>query len=103
MMMTSMISTSDLFEDITKTCPCNIQRIFSAVKIEKFIGKILILLPKTYIVGTCWNRLTEAVLMSTHNICFGSKVRKLGIPLHTPVFLYRCGVEGGIHFTDMFS
>ena len=24
---------------ITKTCPCNIQRLFSAVKIENFIGK----------------------------------------------------------------
>ena len=27
---------------ITKTCPCNIQRFFSVVKIENFIRKILI-------------------------------------------------------------
>ena len=27
---------------ITKTCPCNIQRFFSAVKIENFIRKMLI-------------------------------------------------------------
>ena len=26
--------------------------------------------------------------MSTHNLCFGAKIRKIGIPLHTPVFLY---------------
>ena len=26
-----------------------------------------------------------------------------GIPLQTPVFLYKSGVEGGIHFMDMFS
>ena len=26
--------------------------------------------------------------MSTHNVCFGSKIRKLGIPLQTPVLLY---------------
>ena len=29
----------------------------------------------------------EAVLTSTHNICFGAKIRKIGIPLHTPVLL----------------
>ena len=23
--------------------------------------------------------------MSTHNLCFGAKIRKIGIPLHTPV------------------
>ena len=45
----------------------------------------------------------EAVLTSTHNLCFGAKIRKIGIPPHTPVFLYISGVEGGIHFTDMFS
>ena len=26
----------------------------------------------------------EAVLTSTHNLCFGAKIRKIGIPLHTP-------------------
>ena len=38
--------------------------------------------------------------MSTHNLCFGAKI---GIPLLTPVLLYRSGVQGGIHYTDMFS
>ena len=39
----------------TKTCPCNIQRFFSAVKIENFIRKFLIFLIfllNTLIVGT---------------------------------------------------
>ena len=31
-----------LKNDITKTCPCNIHRFFSAVKNENFIGKNLI-------------------------------------------------------------
>ena len=36
-------------------------------------------------------------LTSTHNLCFGAKIRKIGIPLHTPVLLYRSGVQWGIH------
>ena len=35
-----------------------------------------------------YERTSEAVLTSTHNVCFGSKIRKLGIPLQFPVFLY---------------
>ena len=34
----------------------------------------------------------KAVLMGTHNVCFGAKTRKIGIPLHTPVLLYDSGV-----------
>ena len=45
----------------------------------------------------------EPVLTSTHNLCFGAKIRKIGIPLHTPVLLYKSGVQGGIHYTDMIS
>ena len=36
-------------------------------------------------------------------VCFGAKIRKIGIPLQTPVLLYKSGVYGGIHCTDMFS
>ena len=48
---------------------------FSSVKFENFIGKILIVLNifaqnKTYIVGTCL----------THNVSFGSKIRKKANP-----------------------
>ena len=39
--------------------------------------------------GTRYNRLTEAVQTSTHNLlCFGAKdKKKIDIPLHTPVLL----------------
>ena len=40
---------------------------------------------------------------SAHNLCFGTKIRKIGISLHSPVLLYKSGVQGGKHFTDMFS
>ena len=48
---------------------------FQEAKIENFIEKILIYLIsllKTYIVGTV---MLEAVLRSTHNGCFGSKIK----------------------------
>ena len=44
--------------------------------------------------GTCQNRLAEAVLTSTHNLCCGAKIRKIGIPLQTPVLLYKSRAEG---------
>ena len=46
---------------ITKGCPCNICRDF----------------------------LIEAVLTSTYNLYFGAKIRKIGKPLQTPVFLHK--------------
>ena len=48
------------------------------------------------------NRLGE-VLTSTHNLCFGAKIRKIGILLHTPVLLYKSGVQGGMDYMDMLS
>ena len=74
---------------ITKTCPSNTQRRFSTVKIENFIRKILIVLIfliKTFIMGTCQNRLAEAVLMSTHNLFLGAKIRKNRYTLADPSF-----------------
>ena len=32
--------------------------------------------------------------MSTHNLCFEAKRRKIGIPLFIPVLLYKSGVYG---------
>ena len=46
---------------------------------------------------------SEAVLTSTHNLCFVAKIRKIGIPLNTPVLLYKSGVQRGVHYTHMFS
>ena len=39
-------------------------------------------------------KVAEAVLTSTHNLCFGAKIRKIGIPLHTPVFLMQLEMFG---------
>ena len=36
--------------------------------------------------------------MSTCNLYFGAKIRKIGLPPHTPVLLYKCAVQGGIHY-----
>ena len=73
-------NTNCIWQRITKTCPCNIQRFFSAVISENYIHwkmfEVFIFLLKTYIVGTRYNSLGEAVLTSTHNVCFESKIRK---------------------------
>ena len=42
------------------------------------------------------NRLwVQMVLTSIHNLCFGLKIRTIGIPLHTPVLLYKWGTCQG--------
>ena len=83
--------------------------IFSEEKNENFIGKK----KKDFFLycrskHTRWVHVRTAsvrrfVLTSTHNVYFGSKIRKLGIPLQTPIFLYKSGVSGHMHSTDMFS
>ena len=59
----------------------NLIEILKDVKNEKFLSKNLMLflfLLKTLIVGTCWNSLVEAVLISTHNsLCFEANIRKI--------------------------
>ena len=37
---------------------------------------------------------TLANLTSTHNLCFGAKIRKMGIPLQTPVCYIKVGFKG---------
>ena len=96
-----MLGTSE-GQNITKTCPCNIQRFFK--KIENFQLKnfdIFVIFAQNIDCG--YTLEPEAVLTITHNLCFGAKMTKIGIPLHTPVLLYKRGVQGGIHSTDMFS
>ena len=72
---------------IMKTCPCNIQRVFFCGKFhwEKRRCFFFFFFFFFFLNG-------EAVLTSTHSVCFGSKTRKLDIPLQTPVFLYTSGV-----------
>ena len=36
----------------------------------------------------------KAVLRSTHNLCFGAKIRKIGIPMQTPFFYIKVGLKG---------
>ena len=40
---------------------------------------------------------TETVLMSTHKVCFGSKIKNLGIPLQTGIPLQRGYTFHGFH------
>ena len=45
----------------------------------------------------------KVAFLLASSLCFGAKIRKIGILLHTSVLLYKSGVQGGIHYTDMFS
>ena len=59
-----------------------------------FSGKILIIFLFFAQNFDCGYML-EAVLTSTHNLCFGTKISKISIPLQTPVLLYiKVGYEG---------
>ena len=61
-----------------------------------FIEKILIILIvllKTLIVGIHSNRLAEAVLMSTHNLCYRTKIRKTVNPCIPQVFYIKLGFK----------
>ena len=80
-----------------KNLPMQYKEIFKVVENEIFCTKILIFFLfvfKTLIVGTRQNRLAEAVLTCTHNLCFGAKIRKIGIPLHTPVYYIKVEYKG---------
>ena len=37
--------------------------------------------------------------MSTHNLCFGAKIRKIGIPLQTQSFYIKVGFKG-VYFSQ---
>ena len=39
--------------------------------------------------------------MSTHNLCFGSKIRKKVNPCTTQFYNIKVGYEGGTHYTNM--
>ena len=40
------------------------------------------------------NRYAEAVLTSSHNLCFGAKMRKIGIPLLPQFYYINVGFKG---------
>ena len=62
-----------------------IYRDFLSCKNEKFQLKIF----DIFLIFA--QNIEQAVPTSTHNLCFGAKIRK-SIPLHTPVLLYESGV-----------
>ena len=71
--------------------------IFFCCKIEKFSRKKLILLiffSQNIDCGYTLEPHHQAVLSSIHNLCFGAKTRKIGVPLHTPVLLCKMGYKG---------
>ena len=71
--------------------PMQYKEIFKVVKNENFPLKnfdIFLIFAQNIDCGYT----LEAVLTSTHNLCFGAKIRKIGIPLQTPVLLYKSGV-----------
>ena len=64
-----------------KTHPCNIQQFFTPVKMIIFRLKIVIFFLIFAQNIDCWYTL-EAVLTSTHDLCFHAKIRK---KVYTPV------------------
>ena len=84
--------------------PMQYRDFFSAVKSENFIGKssiFLIFYAQNIDCGyTLEPPLTEAVLSSTHNLCFGSKLRKIGIPLF---YFINVGFKGGTYCMDLLA
>ena len=81
-------SRKSVINHIRITCPCNkypLKPHFYLVKMG-FAGIHLFFL---FLVQ---NRLW--VLVSSHNVCFGAKIRKIDIPLHTPVLPYKSGFKG---------
>ena len=45
---------------------------------------------------------TEAVLTCTHNVCFRSKIRKIGLPMQTRFSIIKVGFTGGYAFHGRF-
>ena len=82
-----------IVRNITKTFTCNIHVLqFTAVKKIIFRWKYLIFFSFFFAQNIDCGCLNEAVLMSTHNLCFRAKIRKKSIPLLTPVLLYESEV-----------
>ena len=84
--MSTMLPDKHHYENL----PMQYTEIFKVVKNENFQQKIFdvfLIFAQNIDCGY-----SEAVLTSTHNLCSGAKIRKIGIPLHTTVFLYKSGV-----------
>ena len=51
----------------------------------------------------CGYTLEPPLMTSAHNLCFGTTIRKIGLPIKNPDLLYKSSVYGDTHCTDMFS
>ena len=59
---------------------------------------LFLFLLKTYIVGTRKNRLSEAVLTSTHDLIFRANIRKNDYPCKPQFYFIKVGCKG-VYFT----
>ena len=71
---------------------CNLYSLahhFYVVKLG-FIGVYILpyFCSKTKILGACFYRLTEAVLICTHNLCVKKKIRNISHLLHVKIFIF---------------
>ena len=41
--------------------------------------------------------------MSTHNLCFGAKIRKIGKSQQTPILFFKSGFQGSTLFMEVFA
>ena len=72
---------------ITKTSPCDIQIFYQVFFFLKIFSRknLIFFLIFAQNIDCGYN-------LCTHNLRFGAKIMKIGIPLLTPVLLYRSGV-----------
>ena len=76
-----------------KTCPCHYENMpmqytenFFCSKNSKFHCNFFLYFCSKH---RLWVHVRTASCRSTHNLCFGEKIRKIGIPLHIPLLLQR--------------
>ena len=76
---------------IAKTCPYNIQRILQVVKIKNFQLKMFdtFIFAQNIDCGCTLEPPRRGGSNEYPQSMFWSKIRKIGIPLHTPVLLYK--------------
>ena len=65
-----------------------------AVMRQLLLKIFFLFLLKTLIVGTRKNHLSEAVVMSTHNLCFRAKIRKNVYPCKPQFYYIKVGCKG---------
>ena len=80
---------------ITKTCPCNIQRFFRVKIMQNFQWKnfdIFLIFAQNIDHGYTLEPPGQGSSNAYPQFMFWTTIRKIGIPLHTRVLLYKTGV-----------